>query len=307
MIDKLITVIIPVYKVEAWLNRCVESVINQTYRHLEIILVDDGSPDKCPEMCDEWAKRDRRIRVIHKENAGLSAARNDGIRMANGEYILYVDSDDYIQLDACERFAKYADGVDIVIGEALITEPTQVIHRVHTNLDENRVYSGEEYARVAISKGEWFAAACYNFYKVQFLLENDLFFHEGLLHEDIEYIPRLFLAAKTVKYMHYEFYNYIIREDSITSKIGKKHFDDLMTIYSLWAGLNERIKNPETKKAYCGALAKYYMATCRDHKVKKRNYPNGLNSKYLRQNSLNLKEYIKAVVFSISQRFYVNL
>lgn len=96
MSDKMISVIIPIYNSEKYLDECVQSVVNQTYDNLEIILVDDGSPDNCPAMCDSWKKRDDRIRVIHKENGGLSDARNAGIRLANGEWLLFIDSDDVI-------------------------------------------------------------------------------------------------------------------------------------------------------------------------------------------------------------------
>ena len=92
----MISIIIPIYKVEQYLDECVTSIINQTYKDLEIILVDDGSPDYCPQMCDEWAKKDSRIKVVHKENGGLSLARNAGLAVANGEYIGFVDSDDYV-------------------------------------------------------------------------------------------------------------------------------------------------------------------------------------------------------------------
>ena len=93
---ELISVIIPIYKVEDLLERCVNSVINQTYNNLQIILVDDGSPDNCPKLCDDFAKKDNRILVIHKENGGLSDARNYGIEKAKGKYITFIDSDDYI-------------------------------------------------------------------------------------------------------------------------------------------------------------------------------------------------------------------
>lgn len=99
----LISVIVPVYKVEAYLKECIDSIRNQTYRNLEIILVDDGSPDKSGEMCDALAKEDPRIRVIHKENGGLSSARNAGLDVANGEYVSFVDSDDWISLDMYQR------------------------------------------------------------------------------------------------------------------------------------------------------------------------------------------------------------
>ena len=91
-----ISVIVPIYKVEKYLDRCVRSVLAQTFRDFELILVDDGSPDSCPQMCDDWAKKDSRIRVIHQNNQGLSAARNTGIRAASGEYINFIDSDDWV-------------------------------------------------------------------------------------------------------------------------------------------------------------------------------------------------------------------
>ena len=113
--QSLISVIVPVYKVEQYLDKCVESIVNQTYRNLEIILVDDGSPDNCPAMCDGWAKRDYRIKVIHKANGGLSDARNAGIEVAQGEYICFVDSDDYLESnylkELIETKKKYPDFV----------------------------------------------------------------------------------------------------------------------------------------------------------------------------------------------------
>ena len=98
-----ISVIIPVYKVEKYLDKCVESVINQTYKNLEIILVDDGSPDACPKMCDDWAKKDKRIKVIHKQNGGVSSTRNIGLKNATGDYIAFVDADDYIEKEMYEK------------------------------------------------------------------------------------------------------------------------------------------------------------------------------------------------------------
>lgn len=95
-IDVLVSIIVPVYKVEKYLHRCIDSIINQSYRNLEIILVDDGSPDNCGKVCDEYAEQDKRIKVIHKSNGGLSSARNAGLDIANGDYIYFVDSDDYI-------------------------------------------------------------------------------------------------------------------------------------------------------------------------------------------------------------------
>ena len=110
-----ISVIIPVYKVESYLCQCLDSVVNQTYKNLEIILIDDGSPDNCGKICDEYAKRDKRIIVIHKENGGLSAARNDGIKRATGEWIAFVDSDDWCDIDYYEELIRRLGNTDVDI------------------------------------------------------------------------------------------------------------------------------------------------------------------------------------------------
>lgn len=113
--EDLISIIVPVYKVEKYLERCVKSIINQTYKNLEIILIDDGSPDQCPYMCEEWSKRDTRIKVIHKQNGGLSDARNEGLKISTGKFIGFVDSDDWIAPKMYERLLKaiIADQSDI--------------------------------------------------------------------------------------------------------------------------------------------------------------------------------------------------
>lgn len=104
--NELVSVIIPIYDVENYLRQCVDSVIKQTYSNLEIILVDDGSPDRCPVICDKYAESDSRIKVIHKKNGGLSDARNAGLSIAQGEYVYFLDSDDYIELEAIETLVN---------------------------------------------------------------------------------------------------------------------------------------------------------------------------------------------------------
>lgn len=119
--EPLISVIVPIYKVEPYLKECVDSILNQTYRNLEVILVDDGSPDNCGAICDSYAAQDSRVKVIHQENGGLSSARNAGLSVASGEYITFVDSDDALVTDAMEYMLHLAEkeGADIVIGNDL--------------------------------------------------------------------------------------------------------------------------------------------------------------------------------------------
>lgn len=118
----LVTVVIPVYKTEKYLNQCVQSIVDQTYKQLQILLIDDGSPDRCPQMCDDWAARDSRIQVIHKNNEGLGQVRNTGIREAKGEFLCFVDSDDYLALDAVEKLME----------RQRRTEAEVVVYGIHT-------------------------------------------------------------------------------------------------------------------------------------------------------------------------------
>ena len=103
-----ISIIVPVFKAETFINRCVDSILAQSFSNFELILIDDGSPDKCPEICDEYSKKDKRIRVIHKTNAGVSAARNTGIKVAKGKWLMFCDSDDYVSSNWCEKMYNSA-------------------------------------------------------------------------------------------------------------------------------------------------------------------------------------------------------
>lgn len=122
----IFSVVLPIYNVEKYLNRCLDSVINQTYENLEIILVDDGSPDNCPQICDEWAETDKRIKVVHKINAGLGEARNSGLDVATGDYICFFDSDDYIDKELFEE-----------LHNIIISEKPDLIEFGHHNVDRN--------------------------------------------------------------------------------------------------------------------------------------------------------------------------
>lgn len=124
----LISIIVPIYNVEKYLDRCMKTLQEQTYKNIEIILVDDGSPDNCPAMCDKYAQEDSRIKVVHKENAGLGFARNSGLEVATGKYIAFVDSDDYVTGDMCEKLYEAAikNDADVVYGGIYYTEGTEI-------------------------------------------------------------------------------------------------------------------------------------------------------------------------------------
>lgn len=146
MENKLVSVVVPIYKVEKYLNCCIESIVSQTYRNLEILLIDDGSPDYCPKICDDWAQRDSRIHVIHKENQGLGMARNTGIDHATGEYICFFDSDDYVDKRTIEKAYQKAEqyDADIVLFGIKVFDDEGNNHGVFVPEIEKEFFSGEE-------------------------------------------------------------------------------------------------------------------------------------------------------------------
>ena len=183
-----ISVIIPVYGVEMYLDRCVESVVNQTYKNLEIILVDDGSPDNCPAMCDEWALRDARIRTVHRKNGGLSCARNTGLSIASGDYVTFVDSDDWIIEDAYEYCVSLMDenfGADVIQFDLTHAYPNVqplIARKEHIDIIEGKDIL-DYYLESSTKDGSYSVWRC--LFKT--VLANKYRFREGRIHEDIDF------------------------------------------------------------------------------------------------------------------------
>lgn len=220
--NELISVIVPIYNVEKYLPRCVESIQRQTYQNIEIILVDDGSPDHCPEMCDRFAKQDSRIRVVHKRNGGLSDARNAGIEAAKGEYLLFVDSDDYIS-DAmiekmhCRIIRDRSDmavcNIDIVDenGESLGIDAFQVENAV---IEEPQFWS-EMYGTNEIYGTNYrFCVVAWNKLYARRLFR-DVRYDAGKLHEDEFVLHRLVSKCERISFLSEKLYSYRQREQSI--------------------------------------------------------------------------------------------
>lgn len=227
MKNPLISVIVPVYKVEAYLEKCVESVRNQTYKNLEIILVDDGSPDSCGQICDSLAKKDGRIRVLHKENGGLSSARNAGIKAATGELIGFVDSDDWIEPEMYEVLCRNLLATESDIS---ICGMYGGFYKNRENEKEEELYNYKtvtphEAIRMAMEFGGYVDMFAWNkLYKKHIF--SQICFPEGKLYEDTYILVEILDLAKQLVCSSAPLYHYVYRGDSITKsgyKPGEMH------------------------------------------------------------------------------------
>lgn len=226
MNEPLISVIVPVYKVEPYLQRCVASIRNQTYKNLEILLVDDGSPDRCGEMCDELAAQDPRIKVIHKVNGGLSDARNAGLDAMQGEYVGFVDSDDWIDENTYallyQRMCQ--EDADISCGGIATHSGEKIISYFNPNLQETHTYSCKEAGRELIANRIITNSACDKLYKAKIFKE--LRFKKGIVYEDLQIQYRLIALADRVTYTAQTCYYYFVEPNSISrGTFTKKQMD----------------------------------------------------------------------------------
>lgn len=230
MEDKvLVSVIVPVYNVEKYLNRCVDSLVQQTYHNLEIIMVDDGSKDSSGSICDLLAKQDKRIKVIHKVNGGLASARNEGIKKAIGEYILFVDSDDWIELDTIEYCInlskKYSYNADII--QYNVIEINSQDTKVKNSKEIIKILNNKDIINFLMkesTKTDTYFSACRCMYKTSII--KNILFEEGKINEDIPWKYRVLNSSKSMIDSNQIKYYYFQSVGSITTEgLKEKDFD----------------------------------------------------------------------------------
>ena len=291
----LISVIVPVYKVEPYLDRCVQSIVEQTYTNLEIILVDDGSPDNCPAMCDAWAERDRRIKVIHKENGGLSDARNVGMAAATGEYIAFVDSDDWIALEMLARLhqALEKDQSDIAACtvEMVWEDGSQnQFLTVQTDCVLDRLEAQKALLEESLLK----QPVWYKLYRRDTI--GDIQFEIGKYHEDVYWSYQAIGNAGQVSLIDYVGYFYWQRAESIMGEsYSLKRLDAIEAYERRYAYIAEDF--PELEQSARLSI----LSNCIYH--------GQMALKYLQENDQeNAFAYLNAVKakYSFSHRDYAN-
>ena len=237
----MFSIVVPIYKVEKYIKQCIDSVLCQTYKHFELLLVDDGSPDNCPEICDAYAKNDTRIRVIHKQNGGLSSARNAGLDRASGEYIIFLDSDDYwddkfaleglksiIEKNKCD---VYITGFKKKYGDNILEYNDKSIISTDISLNDH-----DKYIKYLMQNNFFRASAWDKIYRREFIEKNGIRFTEGQLSEDIEWSAKILLCMNSIYLTNKKFYVY--RRDnkgSISSNIGRKNMEDIYCVINKYS------------------------------------------------------------------------
>lgn len=241
-----VSIIVPVYNVEKYLEECVESLRNQTLQNIEIILVDDESPDNCPAMCDSYAEKDKRIKVVHKKNGGLGFARNSGLEVATGEYVAFTDSDDYEEPETYESLAKIADvgNYDVVY--------YSFSNRYISSIGE-RTYEGTEQLRELILNiianppegvldRDMQVSSCLGLYRRDILEKNGVRFHSEreLISEDLIFNIDVLDKAQKIDVTNHKFYFYRTTSNSLTLKVRKDRHEKNKLFYQY---LNKRLED----------------------------------------------------------------
>jgi glycosyltransferase involved in cell wall biosynthesis len=262
-----ISVIVPVYKTEKYLEECVNSIINQTYQNLEVILVDDGSPDNCPTICEWYAAQDSRIKVIHKENGGLSSARNAGLAMASGDWIAFVDSD-----DICEEQMLS----ELYFAAKEICAPMAVCSTFYLNgkdkqaVDEERISirveksnSRQMLQRLWVSEydNNLFTAPWNKLYNREFFGDS-LRFKEGIIYEDDELFNRLYVQEYPIAVVHKPLYDWRMNPNSITHQSFAEKNCIFLSILcqrvAMFASLDMYEQARKTARVFCDIYMEYY-------------------------------------------------
>ena len=256
------SIILPIYNVEKYLKECVDSILKQTFRDYEIILVDDGSSDGSPELCDKLAETYDFIRVIHKANGGAADSRNVGLKNAIGDYIIFIDSDDFI---LSEHFLEdvnnsFSENVDMVLYKyCKYFDETNVLAECNFSYESAKLkenYADKIYELVKADA--FFGMAWIRAIRKDILLDNQILFETGLTGEDMDWNYELMLNVSNIELLDNIYIAYRQRSGSVTASYKIKNLEDFIHIVEVWSEKLRFIENDTLKKALLGSLAKNY-------------------------------------------------
>lgn len=308
-----ISIIVPIYNVEKYLEKCIKSILNQSFKEFELILVDDGSPDNCGDICDKYLNLDNRVRVIHKKNGGLSSARNAGLKIANGEYVAFVDSDDWVRDIMYEKLYSIAQKGNADIVQCKYINAFDENIRPNIENDTNMEIIGNYDALNNLYNGRYeeTVVTWNKLYKRE--LFNRIEFPEGRIHEDEFTTHKLLYKAKKIILYDKEMYYYRQTPNSImNSKFNLKRFDLLEALKErsdFFNSINNKVLYRKTIQKYIYVLISYYYRAEEGFNDKKmlKKLRNDYNSKfyeYLRNDEVKFKEKVMGSIFFISPFLY---
>ena len=302
------SLVVPIFNTEQYLRRCLDSIVNQTYKDIEILLINDGSTDSSPVICDEYKSNDVRIRVINKENGGLSDARNVGIRNATGDYIMFVDSDDYIALDSCDVFCNIIEAnpkIDIIASNSKMTQGNLKIYEMYHLVNVGKVVSGCDFLKLQLKTKKMRMSSPRNLYNRHFLLENRIFFKEGLIHEDEHWTPRAFLLAKSVVTTDFVHYLNIARNNSLSRNEHQiKNAEHLISICCELEKTYAQLPDQELRSLAIDYLVKLYFTAIMRGKLYKRSSRHLLKKDFIKGKACTRRTKVQAFLYSIDIRLF---
>lgn len=305
------SIVVPVYNVKQYLEKCLNSILNQTYKNFELIIVDDGSNDGSKDICDEYLKKNKKIKVIHKQNGGLSDARNFGVEKACGDYLLFIDSDDYIEPLLLEKLNESLQlaKVDIVRFGLNVVDENYKIKFKSNEANYTNVKPVDLIDQLINTK--FLEAACFYCYNLNFFKNNNFKYEKGKLHEDFGLTPLIICKSKNMSWINYNGYNYLQRNNSIINnkneKIEKQKFKDILSHYDNF------INNYKDEKIYKKLLC--YLTESIIYKGKYLNNEEYIKyKKELKKRKVskriyvyNYKKLIKKIIATISIDLYINI
>lgn len=305
------SIIVPVYQVEAYLERCVDSLLGQTASEFEVLLIDDGSRDRSGEICEEYAKKDSRVRVFHKKNGGLSSARNYGIDRAKGKYVLFVDSDDYVEPNLCGNLKAAAElhpRADAFIYGGLEEDGESIIGPVRSvEPDRMKVWPAHDFMRYAYRNRNLNVQAWLYAWRKEFLDKNGLRFREGILHEDVEFTPRALLKARQVTEVPGYFYHYMVRAGSIsTGRSMEKNIRDLFRTLEEQCRLAEK-QEPELKKWMKNGILDSYLNMIQEAGMYQPKYRRMVRKSFLWGKAATPWNRVRVLLCTVSVRGYCRI
>lgn len=254
------SVIVPVYKVEKYLRDCIDSILNQTFTDFELILVDDGSPDSSPEICDGYAQADARVRVIHQKNMGQAGARNTGLLHATGEYICFVDSDDYLSHNKvlqtlADKTLSKPDIVHYKFKEWFESDGHTAECRFSYNVPITNRTLAEIYCDL-INRDAYYNSAWSKIIKRELLVHNNILFERGIVGEDNEWYYHVVMAADSLVLIDEPLYVYRRRKGSTTTSTTRKNLVDQLHVLDKWEKILEGRVSDSRSQVVLGSLAK---------------------------------------------------